>query len=444
MSDLDPAAPEHSVHQLPRDTTPTWEVELLLSGALVFATLQVPGWLDQALYALQPRLSGSLHYGAFMLYFYLKITTYALICTFVLHLASRAIWVAALGLRSVYPEGIDWERLKRGPIFRAYAGETVGSLAQTIDQADNRASKVFAFGLVLTLMSLAIMLFTMGLVALTSVAAWWWPALEGNTWLGFALVALLVVPVVGASLFDRHFGHLVSRGGIVERAIRFCYRLSSWMVWGRLTNPFLLTVISRLGVRRGNLLMVGALYGLMAVILVEVLLRNGVLQLPGERLLPETAAGRELRSAWYADQRSAEDTRRGQPYIQSVHVPGPYLRVFVPWIARRVEGTVRRECPQAIPSGDELPESEQRSAERERIAALLECAGTRLHPLQLDGEPLAADYQLGDDPLSGLRGFVAMVPVQSLAAGRHELAVGRPPKEGEDEPQKPVLIPFWR
>lgn len=443
MSDPDPAT-EDTVHQLPRDTTPTWEVELLLSGALVFASLQLPAWLDQALYALQPRLSGSLHQAAIMLYFYLKITTYALICTFVLHLASRAIWVAALGLRSVYPEGIDWERLKRGPVFRAWAGETVRSLAQTIDQADNRASKVFAFGLVLTLMSFAIMLFTMGLVALGGFAAWWWPALEDNVWFAFGLVSLLVLPVIGASLFDRHYGHLVSRGSVTERAIRSCYRLSSWMVWGRLTNPFLLTVMSRLGVRRGNLLMVGALYGLMAVIAVEMMLRNGVLQLPGERLLPESAAGQELRSAWYADQRSADDTRRGQPFIPSTHVAGPYLKVFVPWIARRVEGLIRRECPLAVPDGLERPESEQRSAETARVAVLLECAGSHLHPLQLDGELVRADYQLGEDPISGLRGFVAMVPVQSLAAGRHELSVGRPPKEGEERPQEPVVIPFWR
>ena len=41
-------------HALPRRTTPTWEVELLISGVAVFAMLQLPGWLDDRLFALLP------------------------------------------------------------------------------------------------------------------------------------------------------------------------------------------------------------------------------------------------------------------------------------------------------------------------------------------------------------------------------------------------------
>ena len=43
-------------HHLPRHTTPTWEVELLISGVAVFAMLQLPGWLDDRFFALLPRL----------------------------------------------------------------------------------------------------------------------------------------------------------------------------------------------------------------------------------------------------------------------------------------------------------------------------------------------------------------------------------------------------
>ena len=136
MWDRDPiqAAPQtEAIFQVPKDTTPTWEVELLLSGALVFSMLQVPDLLDEAIATLRPRLTGSLNYGVFMLYFYLKITSYALIATFVLHLSSRAIWVAALGLRSVYPGGVDWDKLSRGPIYLEYAQRTTQTLDQMID-----------------------------------------------------------------------------------------------------------------------------------------------------------------------------------------------------------------------------------------------------------------------------------------------------------------------
>lgn len=90
--------------------------------ALVFSMLQVPGLLDEAIAALRPRLTGSLNFGVFML-LPEDITSYALIATFVLHLSSRAIWVAALGLRSVYPGGGLGQAVAR-PIYLQYAQRT--------------------------------------------------------------------------------------------------------------------------------------------------------------------------------------------------------------------------------------------------------------------------------------------------------------------------------
>jgi hypothetical protein len=44
--DHDPAT-EHERLRLPRRTTPTWEIEMLLSGAVVFALFQTPGPLQR-------------------------------------------------------------------------------------------------------------------------------------------------------------------------------------------------------------------------------------------------------------------------------------------------------------------------------------------------------------------------------------------------------------
>ncbi len=240
MSDERPAETATAVDdvfQLPRDTTPTWKVELLLSGALVFSMLQVPGLLDDIVFALRPRMADSLNYGVFMLYFYLKVTSYALIATFVLHLASRAVWVAALGF----------------------------------------------------------------------------------------------------------------------------------------------------------------------------LLRLGALSLPGERYLPDEPGSRELRAANYAEFRDSGDARKGHPYIAGDVVRGPYLRLFVPYLPRKIDAAIERDCP-AI-------------------------AGAAVPGLR---------YDVAEDPVSGLRGFVAMIDVRDLPRGRHELSVERPDRPGRDEPEAPVLIPFWR
>lgn len=434
-----------AVFQVPKDTTPTWEVELLLSGALVFSMLQVPGLLDDLIYSVRPRLTGSLNYGAFMLYIYLKVTSYALICTFVLHLASRAIWVAALGLRSVYPEGVLWDKLARGPIYREYAQRTTPTLDQMIDRADNRASLVFAFGLLLVLMSLAIMLFTMLLVAISALLGQLLPDGHDGTWLTLGLVLLLVLPMTTATLIDRRYGARLPPTHWLAGAMRAAYRVGAWLIWGPITNPILLTVFSRIGIGRGNLLMLGALYSLMAVIMLEILVRGGVVGLPGERYLADLAPARELHGINYADGRSQREALEGAPFIPAEYIADPYLRLFVPYLPRRVDAMIARDCPAATAAITDLPEAERDAAVAARTDALLACAAATLHPVSLDGAPIEGlRYDIGQDSQSGMRGFVAMIDVRDLPRGRHQLSVSRPAREQHEEAADLTVIPFWR
>ena len=448
MWDRDPiqAAPQtEAIFQVPKDTTPTWEVELLLSGALVFSMLQVPGLLDEAIATLRPRLTGSLNYGIFMLYFYLKITSYALIATFVLHLSSRAIWVAALGLRSVYPGGVDWTKLSRGPIYLEHAQRTTQTLDQMIDRADNRASLVFAFGLLLVLMSLAIMACTIALVAIGGLLG---PLLlnDGDgTWLTLILVGAFVVPTLLATLIDRRWGARIPSTHWLAGAIRGVYRSSAMLVWGRFTNPIMLTFFSRMGMTRSNVLMMGALYSLMAVVFVEFLLRAGVIALPGESFLPAKPAEREMRAVNYAESRSQRDALEGHPYIPGEIVSGPYLRLFVPYLPRRIEPVIERDCPAAAVTVADTDDAAERSAANLRTDAVLDCAARTLHPVTLDGAPITdLRYDIAEDPVSGLRGFVAMIDVRELPRGRHELVVAKPPRPDREELPEPAIIPFWR
>src|SRR5690606_11357745 len=91
----DPLAPRPTV---PRHTTPTWEMELLISGATVFALMQLPGAVEEVVNVLLPRFEANA--GALVLLpaTYFKSAVYALIVSFILHLATRGYWVALVGL----------------------------------------------------------------------------------------------------------------------------------------------------------------------------------------------------------------------------------------------------------------------------------------------------------------------------------------------------------
>lgn len=452
MSTPDPdtaaqSAPEpEGVFAVPRDTTPTWEVELLLSGALVFSMMQVPAFLDDALFAARPRVSSGLSSIMIMLYFYLKMTSYALIGTFVLHLSSRAIWVAALGLRSVYPDGVLWDKLSKRPVYRDYARRTTPTLDAMIATADNRASLVFAFGLLLVLMSIAIMVFTMLVVVPAGLIEQWLRGAPGNAATTVIFVGFILVPSLLVTIIDRRFGAHLRDDHPLRRWMHAVYRMNSALVWGRITHPILLTLFSRMGMARGNLLLVGLLYSLIGVIVLEVAIRTNALSLPGETYLPADGRGRELRSAHYASSRTEREALSGVPFIPSEIVRGPYLKLFVAYVPRRLDAAIERDCPAVVRAQQAEAEDDDAAADSASTEALLECAAMQLYPLTLDGEPLSRwRYDLGRDARSGLRGFVAMLNVRELGPGRHELRISQPvPVDGKPADRPPWIIPFWR
>lgn len=89
--------------KLPRHTTPTWEVELLISGLAVFAMLQLPSWLGDRFLALLPRFDSNWAGALNIVYMYLAVAAVILAVTFALHLLLRAHWIALVGMHSVYP-----------------------------------------------------------------------------------------------------------------------------------------------------------------------------------------------------------------------------------------------------------------------------------------------------------------------------------------------------
>jgi len=105
---------------LPRHTTPTWEVELLISGVAVFAMLQLPGMFDDALFALRPRFDAAWHDPLRMMHVYLKSASVILAATFAIHLLMRAHWIALVGMHSIYPDGVRWDKLRIGPVQREH------------------------------------------------------------------------------------------------------------------------------------------------------------------------------------------------------------------------------------------------------------------------------------------------------------------------------------
>jgi len=420
-------------HVLPRRTTPTWEVELLISGVAVFAMLQLPGWLDDRMFALEPRVGGDWQMTSRMVYFYAKSAAIVLAVTFALHLLLRAHWIALVGMHSVFPKGVRLDRLRMGPIQRAIEEANPDSDEDAIERADNRASVVFAIGVSVALLIGSICLFFCGalvLALLLANAAGWQVNPVNFIAAGFAV---FILPFAIAAGIDHARAGRLQPGGRAYRAIESILRFYARIGMGRRNNRIIAILTSNGGERRVMALVIGIMMTTIVGVASAYAAMRGKMEIGAYALFPD-AGPTGIDPAHYEDQRDlARDD--AAPYVQSMAIAGPYLRLVVPYKPRRDERAMRA-CP--APRGDD---------KADRANALLACMQA-LRAVALDGKPIPGlRYEVGRDPHTDLLALVAIIDIRALPPGRHELRIAHPlrdpdGKRDDDDPGY-ELIAFW-
>lgn len=421
-------------HRLPSQTTPTWEVELLISGVAVFAMLQLPGWLDDRYFSVLPRFEHGWHTPLFMTYVYLKGAAVLLAITFALHLLLRAQWIAQVGMHSVFPDGIRWERLRIGPVARDIEQRRYGSAEASIERADNRATVVFAIGVMLA-SSLLLLGFLLPALFAVVIAILLLLGIDADPAQVFSITAVaFVLPALFAQSLDRRFGQRLAAGGVLHGLLsRVLGLYSRFGLMSRSSNPVFSLLSSHGGEARAMILTVAIIIATMAGVAVSSVALERPTAFGSYAGFPASADGsRTVDAAHYDDQRDfAHDPPAA--YIQSAIVAGPYLRLTVPYDPKR-DAAAMRGCK--IPAG----------SGNDANAARLDCLQS-LHGVLLDGTPLAGlRYDIASDPRTDRPALVAMIDVRELPRGRHELRVAHPPESGGKRKDDPGFdrIPFWR
>jgi hypothetical protein len=426
LDDFPASAAVPATDALPPHTTPTWEVELLISGVAAFAMVQLPGWLDDAVFALRPRFDATWSGSLMILYIYAKMAAVILASTFVLHLLLRARWIALVGVLSVHPQGIRWERMRIGPVAREIEKARLGHIPDAIERADNLATTVFAVGVSLAVVLLWVMVLAVGATAAS--------VLFGSVGVpNPMLVALciLIVPYGLIQLIDRRVGARLPADSAAGRLLRGILRLYAHLGFGLQRNLGMAVLTSNLGRFR----LTGLTLAVMLLALGSVMEGYDAMRHPdqvGSFALFPSDAPEAIDSAHYDDMRNpARDAP--VPYLPSMLAKEPYLRVVVPYAPVRDEPAMRRACPTL-----------EHLTGVVRATQALACLG-RLHALSLDGMPVATAYEVGNDPRTDRPALVAMLDIRALPAGRHVLTVAQPLDPEVRTPEPAVArIPFWR
>ncbi|MFT3913764.1 MAG: hypothetical protein QM704_06550 [Anaeromyxobacteraceae bacterium] len=321
------APPAAAMDHVPKGTTPTWEMELLLSGATVFGLLQLPGVIDPPFFKLMMRLDDGLGPGVTVLWLYLRTSILTLSATFVVHLALRAYWAALVGMRSVYPGPIRWERLRVGPIQREAVERDLADVEARIEASDNRATRVFGLGVAAAFL----ILLPLAFVAVGVGLGWAIHRLggpEATPSTIFAALGVLIVPFAVLAFVDRRLGKRIGPGRL-RRGLASAFRAYYRIGFGGAANPLVALFQSAEGTARTMFILVGTM------VLAIVLVMNQFRAAMGDETvgdyagLPEDDAGALQSSSpqHYASQRQP-GLVLPVPYIPDRVVKGPYVELL--------------------------------------------------------------------------------------------------------------------
>ena len=407
-----------SALKLPKRTTPTWEIELLISGASVFALMQFPGWINSHFLSIQLVLANSQLSGLINpLFIYVKAAAYALIFTLVIHIILRAYWVSLIGVHSIFPQGLDHEKLKIGPIQKQILQERHGGMDDVIERADNRSTLVFAIGIGFALTILVPSV----IVLIGALLAWLALLISGSgqvasvvfiTGLSFPLLALML-PLwldVRAGARSENWPRIRH---LMERSIR-CIDAIGMSSTGNMLSAYFFSMQ-----RSRNAAMAAIMLGITFTLLATALTIPRFSKVPAGDARPAT-----LEAAHYRDRQGGDLKYALRPSIQSETIDTDYLELRIPY-------------PLQMP-----PSTAPECAEKNFPKGLRPCLSGHLR-LELDGKPISPVWI--DEPArygqpAALR---AMIDLRPIKPGAHTLQIRYPLHAREPKKAWQERILFW-
>jgi len=148
---------------LQRVAEQSWEPELLISGLAIFATSQLPDFIIRGWYYYDFNLKTDATFIDEMIPILITGAVISAIeilyFAFILHFVIRAFWVGMIGLNSVFPKGIQYQKLQVSEYYKAEMEKRLGHSKDFLLATDKAASVIFsvAFSIVMLLTSIGLL-----------------------------------------------------------------------------------------------------------------------------------------------------------------------------------------------------------------------------------------------------------------------------------------------
>ncbi|MGH8050037.1 MAG: hypothetical protein ACREPB_05190 [Arenimonas sp.] len=417
-------------------TTPTWETELLISGATVFGLMQLPDPLNRMLIIWMNGNEGAIVDLLRTISIYLQFSLITLILTFVLHLVARGYWVALVGLHSVYPQGIRWDKnTSGGPAYREIGKANMGSMPELIEKADNRATQIFSLGFGMA-MAMMVASAIVGIMVIILMVV---QALHGDLELWnralWTTLAIFLTPFLFTYVLDYQFGEKLKQEG-KDGWIKKIFSWYQMLGMGNASNPIVSVYTTNAGIKKTTLAMFVVMVPFMLVIGLLTATRGISIDNGAYDGLPKNAIGalQVVRPEYYASSRGETYGTTLMPFIESEIASSDYLKLFIPYQPSKYNALLIEKCPAALGS-----KAVKNGEGLNCLAKLLE--------IQLDDQLVTVPLLGGTDMVTGQRGMIAMIDIRTLADGQHKLKI-KSLQVGDKSRKKDQgrfhIIPFWK
>ncbi len=443
----------HNKNWLQRVAEQSWEPELLISGLAIYATIQIPDYIRDFYqfyrYNLQldtgfiDELMPMLVVGVILTA--LKVLSFA----FIFHFIVRAFWVGLMGLRSVFSEGIQYEKLEYSELYRSEMKNRLGTQDSFLLATDRLASVIFSIAFLFVL-------YMFGIGLLYSV---------------FFLLMNGVKLVVSEEVFDLYSNIILIITGVIllgvsvlslvlnmkkyreqEKFARYHFNLSwyaSMIFYPFIYKPIqflMLSFMSNLPKKKNQLygiiffsvfmaIFMGSIFDLMNVNLIQAR------DFYSSRSIASTIIPENYDSEF--DGKFFEKASISSPYLKK----GEYFSLFIPY-NKMLDRKLGKYCEEATLS-DSLNRYEKRKVTNQQN---IECANEFFTITINQKDTLESDFLFYDHNRTGQAGFRSMFMLSdTMNTGRYELGVYRP-KLDEVDAERDSLgrllfyeeeIPFW-
>ncbi len=423
----------------------SWEPELIISGVAIYLSISIHQGLDYLLETYLFDLSlTSPRDGVglpLLIYSVFKSISMILALTFIVHFIIRAFWVATVGLLSVYPKGIVYKNL---PFFNDFHKQQLelklGRIEGFILNLDRTASSIFStsFLFVITLTGVSFVYFFVFL--LVNVSRLLMAKATYELYARYLFLVLMVV-AIAFTLFNLilNLKWVKNNPRWAKIPFEFNWRTGNFLFPGIYRPSQYIILMYYANVSKTRIFLYAG--GMMLFFMANVLYYS--IYVPVPQVFDTRSYNSSVEDLYQViperyDNLIPNNHKSQSLSIQSDVIKDPYIRLFISY-PKYLDDELQDFCPK-WENPKEISRHKQRIfGDSSRIACL-----NRFFNVFIDGKAYTElDLRFGKHAISQEKGFVSILPLDSLSQGIHQLSIRKASRDSSSTRLYDFTLPFW-